>query len=153
MNIKSLFVVEEEDKNKQHSNEQKIEVTSSEKTLGIIAHVSTFLGFIFPFGNILGPVVIYYLKKDESVFIKENARAAVNFQISFTIYILIAMICYSFIVFYLIIEAPLMFYGMVVGPFLFFYLIEFVLVAFAIRSASGGKIHRYPLTINFLRDH
>jgi uncharacterized Tic20 family protein len=47
-------------------------------------------GYVVPFGNIIGPLVVWLTKKDESAFVAEHARQALNFQISMTIYFILA---------------------------------------------------------------
>lgn len=48
----------------------------------MLAHLASFAAFVFPFGNILGPVLVWLAKRDESPFIAEHARRQINFQIT-----------------------------------------------------------------------
>ena len=44
-----------------------VDVTDDEKTWSIVAHLSFLLGFVIPlFGNILGPTIIFFIKKEAS---------------------------------------------------------------------------------------
>ena len=52
-----------------------------EHNLGMIAHLLGFAGFLIPFGNLLGPFVIWLIKGKESEFINDQAKEALNFQI------------------------------------------------------------------------
>ncbi len=36
-----------------------------QRTWAMLCHISTFVGFVFPFGNIIAPLVLWLLKKDE----------------------------------------------------------------------------------------
>ncbi|MBD3169044.1 MAG: DUF4870 domain-containing protein, partial [candidate division Zixibacteria bacterium] len=36
-----------------------------ERMWAMLCHISTFAGFVVPFGNIIGPLVIWMIKKDE----------------------------------------------------------------------------------------
>jgi len=64
---------------------------SQEKTWGLFCHLSAFGLFVFPpFGNILGPLIIWLIKKDESPYVDKQGKESLNFQISFTIYAFIA---------------------------------------------------------------
>ena len=58
-----------------------------EKTWAMFAHLSA-LGLLMgiPFANIIGPLVIYLLKKDDSKYVAEHAKEALNFHISFYIW-------------------------------------------------------------------
>lgn len=101
-----------------------------------IAHVSTFAGYFFPFGNIIAPFIIYLLKKDELPFVKDQAREAMNFQISVTIYAIV-----SIILIFLIIGIPIL---------AALVLFEIIVTIIAAVKASEGVEYRYPLTIRFL---
>ena len=57
-------------------------LTTDEKNIGMLAHLLVFSGYVVPFGNIIGPLVIYLIKKDESAYIRHHAVEALNFQIS-----------------------------------------------------------------------
>jgi len=64
---------------------------NQEKTWGLFCHLAAFGFFVFPaFGNILGPLVIWLIKKDESPYVDQQGKESLNFQISFTIYAFIA---------------------------------------------------------------
>jgi len=53
------------------------------RTWGMIAHLAALAGIPFPtFGNIVGPLVVYLMKKDESRFVAFHARQAMFFQIA-----------------------------------------------------------------------
>jgi uncharacterized protein len=51
-------------------------------------HLSALAGYIVPLGNILGPVLVWQMKKDEFPIVNEHGREAVNFQISLLLYLL-----------------------------------------------------------------
>ena len=100
------------------------------KTIGMLAHLlGIFTGFV-------GPLIIFLVwnKKDSA---KENARHALNFQISMVIYYIIAFI----LIFVL------------VGIILIIFLGIFALVVMIIGSvrAFNGEVYRYPLEIPFIR--
>ncbi|MGB8193904.1 MAG: DUF4870 domain-containing protein, partial [Chitinophagaceae bacterium] len=55
--------------------------TSDERTMALLSHI---LGLVI---WIIGPLIIYLVKKDESKFVAEHAKEALNFQIT------VAIIC------------------------------------------------------------
>ena len=112
------------------------EASKDEKNLALLCHLLTFTGYIIPFGNILGPLIIFLIKKDQSPFIRQHAVEALNFQISLTIYAIISALLIFVLVGFLMIVAVA-----IVG-------VVFTIIA-AI-SASEGKIYRYPLTIRMV---
>ncbi|MGN6213682.1 DUF4870 domain-containing protein [Parafilimonas sp.] len=102
--------------------------TSDEKTMALLAHILTF---VFP---ILGPLIIYLIKKNESSFVAYHAKESLNFQITLFI------IC--FILFITVIGILLLW---IVG------LIGAVLVIVATIRASEGKLYRYPFCIRLIK--
>ena len=48
--------------------------SKNERTWGMLCHISTFTGMIIPFGNILSPLIIWLIKKDESLFITDQGK-------------------------------------------------------------------------------
>ena len=69
-----------------------------ENNWGMFAHLSTFAGYVIPFGNIVGPIVIWQMKKSESNYVSDHAKQALNFQISITIWLIISVVlCLVFI--------------------------------------------------------
>lgn len=112
------------------------EVTSDDRTWGILAHAAAFLGFVIPFGNILGPLLVWAIKKEESQFVAENGRQALNFQITWTIILLIAGI------------SILAAIGLLLLPIVG--LAWLILVVLAIIKASNEEVYEYPLTIDLV---
>ena len=112
-------------------------VENEARTWGMAAHLSALAGYFFPFGNVLGPLVVWLVKGKDLPFIDDQGKEALNFQISMTIYILISAV-FSFVLIGL--------------PFLIgFVLADFILTIIAAVNARDGKPYRYPLTIRFVR--
>ena len=103
----------------------------------VVAHLSGLSAYLgVPFGNILGPLVIWLIKKDESPFVEQQAKEALNFQISLTIYGVVA----GFLVVVLI--------GLFLLPVIF--VLHIVLTIVAAVRVSEGKAYHYPLTIRLI---
>ena len=109
---------------------------ASVHTIAMLCHVLAFAGYLVPFGHILGPLVMWLMKKHESPLIDDHGKESVNFQISITLY------CIACI--------PLMF--ILVGFFLLFAVLVFdvIMVVLAAIKANRGEVVRYPLTIRFV---
>ena len=58
-------------------------LSKDEKTWGMLCHISTFCGMIIPFGNILAPLIIWLIKKEELPFVSDQGKEVLNFQISY----------------------------------------------------------------------
>ncbi len=112
------------------------QITSDEKTMGILSHSLGFLG-IFPFFfGIFGPLIIWLIKRNHSVYVNDEAKEALNFQISFFIY-------------WLIIQALFIVYiGVLLIPI--FGIFQFVVTLLATMQATKGGGYKYPLCIRFI---
>lgn len=106
-------------------------VTQDEKTLGIVMHVLCLVGF-----PILGPLIVWLVKKDQSSYIDLQGRELLNFQLSFLLYGFL-----SFLLCFILIGIPLI---IAVG------VATVVLTIIGIVNASEGRIYRFPLTIRLL---
>lgn len=119
------------------SNSQSQATSKDERTWAMIAHISAVAGFIFPFGNIVAPLLIWMLKKDELPFVGDQGKEALNFQISITIYVLI-----SVVLIFVVIGIPLL---VVLGIF------ALIMTIIGAINAYDGKYYRYPLTIRIIK--
>ena len=109
---------------------------SDENLIGAIAHWLTFAGYVCPFGNLIGPLIVFLVKKNDSRFIRANAAEALNFQLSLLIYILISIpLCLILIGIPIIIALVIM---------------DLVCTIVAAIKAHGGEVYRYPMTIRFI---
>jgi uncharacterized Tic20 family protein len=67
-------------------------VPADARTWAAIAHFSGYLGFLIPFGNLLGPFLVWLVKSDGHEFVRDQCREALNFQISISIYVVVALL-------------------------------------------------------------
>lgn len=107
------------------------------RTWGMICHLAAFAGFVIPFGSLLGPLIVWAIKKDEDPFINDQGKEALNFQLTLLIGFVISII--------------LMF--VFIGVLLIFALIVYciVMVIIAAMKANEGIQYRYPYTIRFFK--
>jgi len=113
-----------------------MELSKNSRMLGMLCHLITLVGFVIPFGNIIGPLVLWLVKKDEDPFVDDQGREALNFQITVTIAYLI---CLALII--IAIGAILL---PIVG------LANLILVIVAAIKANDGVNYRYPFAIRLL---
>ena len=129
-----VLVKRQKDKRKQ-MNEPIGE--KEERKWAMFAHIGTFSSMFVPLGNIIAPIVIWQIKKNESAFVVEQAKESLNFQITLMIYALI-----SFLLVFIII-----------GFFMLFALILFSLIIVIVAGvkANEGEHYRYPMTIRLVK--
>ena len=103
------------------------------------AHLSALLGLVPPFVvlNLLGPLVIWLIKREQSFFVDEQGKEAVNFQISIAVYLIVAGLLSVVFVEYLLGLAVLLFMA--------------VCAIIAAIKANHGESFRYPLSIRIIK--
>ncbi len=104
---------------------------------GVIAHLSALAGLIIPFGHIIGPLVVMLTKGKDSDFVGDQAREALNFQITASIAFVVSMVLMVVLIGFVMI--------MVVG------IADLVLVILAAVAASKGTAYRYPFTLRLIK--
>jgi len=122
-------------------------ITQNDKNYSTITHLSGFAGWIFPFGNIIAPLIMWIAKKNESTFIDEHGKAAVNFQISIILYgILLAILILPITI--LTLGLGLLAILLAIIPAI---ILKIVLIISASLTASKGQYYEYPFTIQFIK--
>lgn len=112
-----------------------------ERLWGMLAHLSALVGLILPpVGFILGPLVVWLVKKDVSGFVDDQGKESLNFQISMLIYAAVAFVL-TYTIILALITIPLL---LVISIF------DIVEVILASIKARDGYRYRYPLTIRFV---
>jgi len=114
------------------------EVNKDARMWAMICHLSALSGLVVPVvGCIVGPLVIWQIKKEEFPFVDEQGKEAVNFQISMLIYGIVAgLLCFVCV-------------GMVLLPAVA--LVDLIFLLIAAVKANDGHHYRYPLTIRFIK--
>jgi len=116
--------------------EQVNQQVRDERMWGMFCHLSAMAGYIIPFGSIVGPLIIWSLKKDEFPFVDEQGKEALNFQISMFIYLVISAILIIVVIGIMLLIA--------LGIF------QLIMIIIASVKANNGESFRYPLSIKFL---
>ena len=111
--------------------------TSEERSMALLAHLSAFAGLVIPFGNVVGPLVMWQVKKDTSPFVADQALEALNFQITFTIAMMLSLILIVVLV------------GIVTSAVLA--VAWMVLTIIAAIKANEGTRYRYPFTLRLVK--
>ncbi len=109
----------------------------AERNWAMFCHFAALAGYLIPFGHILGPLIVWLLKKDVYPLVEDQGKEALNFQLTVTIYLFAALLL-SFVM---------------IGVLLLFALalFELIFIVVAAVRSSAGELYRYPLTLRFIR--
>jgi uncharacterized Tic20 family protein len=112
-------------------------LSETERNWAMICHLSAFAGFFFPFGGIIGPLICWLSKKDESAWVDLNGKNSLNFQLSMLLYIVLAVP-----LFFIIIGIPIV---------MILITLKVICIIIASVKAAKGELFRYPLVIPFIQ--
>jgi len=112
-------------------------LSETERNWAMLCHLSAFAAFFFPFGGIIGPLICWLSRKDESAWVNENGKASMNFQLSILLYVVMAIpLCF------IIIGIPIV---------VFLGILKIVCIIIGSIKASKGERFKYPLAIPFIQ--
>jgi hypothetical protein len=108
-----------------------------ERMWGMLCHLAAFAGLVIPVaGNIVGPLIVYLVKKEEYGFVEDQGKESLNFQITVTILLFISGIL-------IVIGIGLLLMAVIGIAALVFTIIAAI-------KANEGEFYRYPWSIRFL---
>ena len=111
--------------------------SSNIRNWNILCHASALLGVFFHFpGHLVGPLIVWLAKRDDSPEIDAHGKESLNFQISMLIYNVIAAVFCLVLIGFVFLAA--------------LWVLNAVFVIVASIQASDGKFYRYPMTIRFI---
>lgn len=111
-------------------------LSKEERNWAMLAHLSGLLAFATLIGGILGPLVMWLIRKDDMTFAADQAKEALNFQVTVFLAGLVAgVLCLILIGFALL--AILV-------------IADLVLVIIAAVKASEGVAYRYPFNLRLI---
>ena len=113
------------------------ELSETERNWAMLCHLSAFAGYFFPFGGIIGPLICWLTRKDESQWVDQNGKQSMNFQLSITLYMVLAI--------------PLCFILIGIPIVIFLGFLEVICIIIASVKASKGEEFKYPVTIPFIQ--
>ena len=111
-------------------------VSADERQWAMFAHLSALSGLIIPFGNVLGPLIIWLMKKETMPFVDEQAKEALNFQITVALALVVSAILIVVVIGFILM--------LVVG------IAALILTIMAGIKANEGVSYRYPFTLRLI---
>lgn len=107
-----------------------------ERNWAMFCHLGTLLGFMIPFANLLAPLILWLMKREEMPFVDDQGKEALNFQITMTIGAVVSIILMFVLIGFLLIFALCIF--------------NIVFVIIATIKANEGVKYRYPFALRFI---
>ena len=114
-------------------------LSKDEKMWGMFCHLAALAMFTsIPFANVLGPLILWLIKKDDFAFVNDQGKESLNFQISVSIYALVSSVtlCLPPVFFILI-------FGLMIAN------VVFIIIA-TIKS-NEGQAYRYPCCLRLVK--
>ena len=114
------------------------DIPQDARTMAMACHLASVVGYVIPFGSVIGPLIVWIMKRDDHPFIDRNGKEALNFNISIMIWAVIGVILLFCFWLGLIILIPL-------GLF------HIVMMIIASIKAYSGEEYSYPLTFRLVK--
>jgi uncharacterized Tic20 family protein len=124
------------------------ETTAEQRQWAMFAHLSALVGGLLTsvvggWGTFAGPLIIWLIKKDEMPFVNDQAKEALNFNITVAIIALVmTLLTFVTLGIGIIITGPIL---VIVG------IAWLVLTIIAAMKANEGQPYRYPFAIRLIK--
>jgi uncharacterized Tic20 family protein len=118
---------------------------SQARTWNMLCHLSALAVCLgIPFGNLLGPLLVWQLKKNEFPSVDIHGKAALNFQLTVTLAVLVAAGAAVGLAFFCV--------GYLLFPVVgLIGLAGLVFAIIASSKANNGEDYKYPWSIDFVK--
>ncbi|MDP1697869.1 MAG: DUF4870 domain-containing protein [Xanthomonadaceae bacterium] len=116
---------------------------ADQRTWGMFCHLAALSAFFSGIGFLLGPLIVWLIKRDEMPFVNDQGKEALNFNITVLI-ACVALWIVTLVTFGLamIFTIPLM---VVVG------LVWLIVTIVAAIKANEGEYYRYPFALRLIK--
>jgi uncharacterized protein len=102
----------------------------------MIAHLAALAGIVIPFGNVFGPLIVWLTRRDGSRFVAEQAKEALNFNITVAFGAIACIILMWLLI------------GVLLFAILALYWLAMTIIA-AIKASEGIR-YRYPFALRLI---
>jgi uncharacterized Tic20 family protein len=110
--------------------------STEERQWAMFAHLSALVGVIIPLGSIIGPLVIWLIKKDTMPFVNDQGKEALNFNITVAIAAIVGWILCFILIGFLVLAVV--------------FVAWLVLAIIGTIKANEGTAYRYPFTLRLV---
>lgn len=111
--------------------------SKDQRNWALAAHLAALAGLAVPFGNVLGPLVVWAIKKDAMPYVAEQGKEALNFQLTMLIAFLVCGALTIILIGFVLLWVVALF--------------DLVMIIIAAVQAGDGKPYRYPFTWRLIR--
>ncbi|MBI3042227.1 MAG: DUF4870 domain-containing protein [Betaproteobacteria bacterium] len=114
------------------------QVSKDEQNWAMFCHLAALSGFVIPLGNVLGPLVVWLIKKETMPLVDQHGKEALNFQITvliaFVISALLTVVLIGFVLMFVVGIGALV-----------------LTIIAAVKISNGQFDYKYPLAIRLIK--
>lgn len=115
------------------------DVPPEERTMGMVCHLAALAGLTsIPFANVIGPLIVWLIKKDTMPFVDAQGKESLNFQITTSLAILccLPLVCVGGLGFLLMLPIAI---------------VSLVFLIIGAVKANNGEMYRYPVSLRLVK--
>lgn len=112
-------------------------ISQQERQMAMFTHLAAFAGFVIPLGHIIGPLVLWLIKRETMPFVDEQGKEALNFNITVTIAGIVCAVLMLVLIGYFLMVALMVLW--------------FVFVLIATIKSGEGVAYSYPFSLRFIK--
>ena len=114
------------------------QVSKDEQNWAMFCHLSALSGFIIPFGSVIGPLVIWLMKRAEMPMVEVHGKEVLNFQITVMIAAAVSAVLMVVFIGFLLLAV------VAIGALI-------LTIMAAIKVSNGDYSYRYPFTLRLIK--
>lgn len=114
------------------------QVSKDEQNWAMFCHLSALSGFIIPFGSVIGPLVIWLMKRAEMPMVELHGKEVLNFQITVMIAAAVSMVLMFVVIGFVLLAV------VAIGALV-------LTIMAAIKVSNGDYSYRYPFTLRLIK--
>ena len=111
----------------------------------MLCHLSALSGILVPIGSIIGPLIVWQIKKNEFPSVDYHGKAALNFQITAFIAIFVSVFAALILIHVFCIGLIFIPLASIIG------LLDLIFTIIAGVKANNGEDYKYPYSIEFIK--
>ena len=114
------------------------QISKDEQNWAMFCHLSALSGFIIPFGSVIGPLVIWLMKRAEMPMVEVHGKEVLNFQITVMIAAAVSFVLMFVFIGFLLLAV------VAIGALI-------LTIMAAIKVSNGDYSYRYPFTLRLIK--